>query len=80
MTFALYDPAKVITTRGKLVVTEWAADVGNDACGDGEGFFRPQFTADLIGEPTPSGPAVDPYDRGREDFGEGHECGTVTRT
>jgi hypothetical protein len=80
MTFALYDPAKVITTRGKLVVTQWAADAGNDACGERKGFFRPQFPADLIGEPTPSGPAVDPYDRSREAVGDDHECGTVTRT
>ncbi|MEU0087848.1 hypothetical protein [Streptomyces sp. NPDC006274] len=80
MTFALYDPAKVITTRGKLVVTQWAADVGNDACGEREGFFRPQFPSDLIGEPTPSGPAVDPYDRSREAVGVEDECGTVTRT
>ncbi|MEW2631231.1 hypothetical protein AB0903_06145 [Streptomyces sp. NPDC048389] len=80
MTFALYDPARVITTRGKLVVTQWAADVGNDACEERKGFFRPQFPADLVGEPTPSGPAVDPYDRSREAVGDDHECGTVTRT
>lgn len=80
MTFALYDPAKVVTTRGKLVVSEWAAHVGNDSCEDGKGFFRPRFTEDRVGEPTPSGPTVDPYDRSRENVGDDHECGTVTRT
>lgn len=80
ITFALYDPAAAATTKGRLQVLEWASDIGNDECGYGGGFLRPQFTADRIGEPDPSGPAVDPYDRSRE-LDEGpQECGTVTRT
>jgi hypothetical protein len=74
------DVAAAPATKGRLQVLEWASDTGNDECGYGGGFLRPQFTADRIGEPDPSGPAVDPYDRSRE-LDEGpQECGTVTRT
>ncbi|MFF3685681.1 hypothetical protein [Streptomyces sp. NPDC002187] len=80
LTFVLYDPAKVVSTQGKLNVLKWESSVGNSACGRDAGFYRPQFTEDLVGEPAPSGPAVDPYDRSRDLADMPQECGTVTRT
>ncbi|MGW7362266.1 hypothetical protein ACWGI8_02310 [Streptomyces sp. NPDC054841] len=83
MTFALYDPAKVVTTRGRLHVLRWEMTSGNSDCAkDGDGFLRPRFAEDLAGGAAPgaSGPAVDPYDRSQDLADLPQECGTVTRT
>ncbi|MFJ6635494.1 hypothetical protein ACIQMR_29475 [Streptomyces sp. NPDC091376] len=82
LTVALYDPAEVITTRGRLYVFRMDMNSGNSDCSkDGDGFLRPQFTEDLAGgAPEVSGPSVDPYDRSRDLDDLSQECGAVTRT
>ncbi|MET9426806.1 hypothetical protein [Streptomyces sp. NPDC003036] len=80
MTFALYDPAKIRTTPGKLYVLRWLESAGNDDCTrDADGFLHPQFASEL--PPTDAtGPEVDPYDRSTPLADRPEECGTVTRT
>ncbi|MEU7280400.1 hypothetical protein AB0A69_16670 [Streptomyces sp. NPDC045431] len=82
MTFALYDPAKIRTTPGKLYVLRWLESAGNDDCTrDGDGFLHPQFASELPPTPTEApGPSVDPYDRSKPLADRSEECGTVTRT
>ncbi|MGW4030230.1 hypothetical protein ACWEFL_13035 [Streptomyces sp. NPDC004838] len=82
MTFELYDPAKVVTTPGRLYVTRMDMSSGNAECGkDGEGFLRPQFLADRARSSSgAAGPTVDPYDRSKDLALLPQECGTVTRT
>lgn len=78
-TFALLDPARWETTRGRLQLRAYHSQWSNVECEAADGFLHPQFTADLPAGPQPTGPAVDPYDRSREIKGE-KACGTVTRS
>lgn len=82
MTFALYDPAKIMTTRGLLYVLRMDESAGNSDCArDGDGFLHPQFSEDLINAaPLPGGPEIDPYDRSKDLADLPKACGTVTRT
>ncbi|MFI2452255.1 hypothetical protein QRN89_20675 [Streptomyces chengbuensis] len=82
VTVTLHDPARTVTTPGRLVVVAWNTNTGNSDCArDGDGFLHPQFQEDMTGlTPGPSGPAVDPYDRSKDLGALPQECGTVTRT
>ncbi|MFF8607606.1 hypothetical protein ACF06X_16855 [Streptomyces sp. NPDC015346] len=82
MTFALHDPAKVVTTRGMLSVLRMEESAGNSDCARAaDGFLHPQFSEDLAGAaPHPGGPEIDPYDRSKDIGDLSHTCGTVTRT
>ncbi|MFF3464480.1 hypothetical protein [Streptomyces sp. NPDC002619] len=76
----LYDPNRYRVTPGKISVRHYDQDVGNSACDINDGFFHPQFASDAPTGPTPSGSAVDPYDRSRTlDPNRVDGCGTVTR-
>ncbi|WP_030959023.1 hypothetical protein [Streptomyces sp. NRRL S-378] len=78
-TFALLDPARWETTRGRLQLRAYHSEWSNVECEAADGFLHPQFTADLPAGPQPTGPAVDPYDRSRE-INDEKGCGTVTRS
>ncbi|MEV5968684.1 hypothetical protein [Streptomyces sp. NPDC051921] len=84
ITFSLADPAKYVSTKGKLFLYEWQANVGNDSCeAPLDGFLHPTFDSDLVDDPAapePSGPAVDPYDRSKDLDQLPQECGTSSRT
>ncbi|MEV3992073.1 hypothetical protein AB0J57_24500 [Streptomyces sp. NPDC049837] len=83
MTLALYDPAKIRTTPGKLYVLRMEASAGNDDCSrDGDGFLHPQFHSELVAgeDGGGTGRLVDPYDRSKPLDELSQECGTVTRT
>lgn len=79
--FDVVDSGQYTYTPGYLWVHQWESDSGNSACADTTGYFTPQFDdqAEPSG-PTPSGPAVDPYDRSKPLDATGTGCGTVTRT
>ncbi|MFG2337018.1 hypothetical protein [Streptomyces yangpuensis] len=78
-TFALLDPARWETTRGRLQLRAYHSEWSNVECEAADGFLHPQFAADVPAGPQPSGPAVDPYDRSR-DIKDEKACGTVTRS
>ncbi|MGW5420329.1 hypothetical protein [Streptomyces sp. NPDC003943] len=83
LTFSFADPARFRVTPGKLGVTDWDAQFGNNDCGrPGNGFLRPTFDEDraALPQPSQSGPAVDPYDRSKALDELPRECGTVTRS
>ncbi|MFI8518996.1 hypothetical protein ACIGEZ_14385 [Streptomyces sp. NPDC085481] len=84
ITFSMPDPEKFEVTKGKLSVSEWSSNVGNDDCGRPEdGFFHPTFDEDWTGDPAApeaSGPAVDPYDRSKDLDELPQECGRSSRT
>ncbi|MFJ9808287.1 hypothetical protein ACIRTB_08665 [Streptomyces sp. NPDC101158] len=84
ITFSVADPARFETTQGKLGVSAWRSNVGNDDCNRPEdGFFHPWFAEDRAADqasPEPSGPAVDPYDRSKDLDQLPRECGRVSRT
>ncbi|GAA3392095.1 hypothetical protein [Streptomyces roseoviridis] len=83
ITFSLADPARFEATPGRLGVSAWDSNVGNDDCdGPEDGYFHPTFTEDRYADPAapePSGPAVDPYDRSKDLDELPSACGTVTR-
>lgn len=83
MTLALYDPAKIRATPGKLNVVRMNESAGNDDCSRGDdGFLHPQFMSDLVAgeDGGGTGSEVDPYDRSKPLDEMSQECGTVTRT
>ncbi|MEU2245377.1 hypothetical protein [Streptomyces sp. NPDC019224] len=82
LTMSLRDPARWQATRGKLDLTEYAGEYSNSACGVYDGYFHPVFPDGGAAAAPATGPAVDPYGRGRAAGGaEDHEvCGTSTRT
>ncbi|MER7520181.1 hypothetical protein [Streptomyces sp. NPDC126499] len=83
ITFSMADPASFVATPGKLGVSAWDSNIGNDDCNRPEdGYFHPTFAEDGYAGPAapePSGPAVDPYDRSKDLDELPQECGTVTR-
>lgn len=82
ITFSLPDPDEYVVTKGKLSVSEWSANVGNDDCDHPvDGFYHPMFDEDLMALPDTgaSGPATDPYDRSKDLDELPQECGTSTR-
>ncbi|MEU2908819.1 hypothetical protein ACFYM3_08795 [Streptomyces massasporeus] len=77
----LADPARYQVTPGRLLVVEYDQEIGNSSCFVFDGYLHPEFSSSASAGSTPSGPAVDPYDRSRGvDDGDREECGTVTRT
>ncbi|MDO0932897.1 hypothetical protein QQY66_14775 [Streptomyces sp. DG2A-72] len=77
----LDDPSRYQVTPGKLGVQRYDQEIGNSACDVYDGFLHPGFDSDIPTGPSPSGSAVDPYDRSRTpDPNREEECGTVTRT
>ncbi|MFJ7176981.1 hypothetical protein ACIQXA_11360 [Streptomyces massasporeus] len=77
----LADPARYQVTPGRLLVVEYDQEIGNSSCFVFDGYLHPEFSSSSSASSTPSGPAVDPYDRSRGvDDGDREECGTVTRT
>ncbi|WP_377268646.1 hypothetical protein [Peterkaempfera sp. SMS 1(5)a] len=89
VTFELLNPQRYRVTRGTLPVMGWDSDLGNSACGIHDGFLHPQFNTDVDPQPsgsatpsiTPSGPAVDPYDRSKPvGTGRSAACGSLSRT
>ncbi|WP_225846742.1 hypothetical protein [Streptomyces sp. HPF1205] len=86
VTFQVVDPARYRRTPpGTLTVSHWDADIGNSACGIDDGRLHPEFasgpaTAVPSGAPTPSGPALDPYDRSKPIDDGRHGCGRLSRT
>ncbi|AEN11808.1 MULTISPECIES: hypothetical protein [unclassified Streptomyces] len=77
MTTAVFDPARWVSTRGKLSVLRTDRNVGNSACDVYDGFLHPTFPGDAPGT-APDGSAMDPYDR--SEWLDDDVCGTVTRT
>ncbi|SCD64809.1 hypothetical protein GA0115239_104953 [Streptomyces sp. BpilaLS-43] len=77
MTTAVFDPARWVSTRGKLSVLRTDQNVGNSACDVYDGFLHPTFPGDAPGT-APDGSAMDPYDR--SEWLDDDVCGTVTRT
>ncbi|RZU13129.1 hypothetical protein [Streptomyces sp. BK239] len=77
----LPDPAKYLTTPGKISVRNYRLDIGNSACDVHDGFLHPNFSTNGPTGPPPTGPTVDPYDRSK-DIAAGREggCGVVSRT
>ncbi|GGT32152.1 hypothetical protein [Streptomyces purpureus] len=83
ITFALPDPARYVVTKGSLSVVAWSSNAGNSACDrPAAGFFRPEFTEDLVADPDPGseGQVVDPYDRSKSLAALPQECATSSRT
>ncbi|MFE7898906.1 hypothetical protein ACFU3E_15575 [Streptomyces sp. NPDC057424] len=81
LTMELADPARYQVTPGRLLVVEYDQEIGNSSCFVYDGYLHPEFSSSASAGPTPSGPAVDPYDRSRDiDDGDREDCGTVTRT
>ncbi|GGY32329.1 hypothetical protein [Streptomyces xanthochromogenes] len=75
------DPSVVQSTPGKLWIARRDVDTGNSRCDIDNGFLNPEFADDTPSGPSPSGSAVDPYDRSRSlDADRSGACGTVTRT
>ncbi|WP_053696585.1 hypothetical protein [Streptomyces sp. NRRL F-5755] len=73
------DPARFRVTPGKLALTGYDSDFGNNACAVYDGFLHPQFP-DSRAAAEASGPATDPYDRSKELRDEkAGACGTVSR-
>lgn len=81
MTFALYDPARIRATPGKLYVLRMDESAGNDDCTRrATGFLHPEFSEDWAAEGPASGPESDPYDRTKDLDQEAKGCGRVSRT
>ncbi|MFJ4783112.1 hypothetical protein [Streptomyces sp. NPDC088794] len=77
----LPDPVHYNVTSGRLMVVKYDEDAGNSACDVNDGYLHPQFPSQApSASATPSGPAVDPYDRSRDIGKESGDCGTVSRT
>ncbi|MFJ6084103.1 hypothetical protein ACIQI8_22130 [Streptomyces sp. NPDC092369] len=77
----LPDPAHYNVTAGRLMVVKYDEDAGNSACDVNDGYLHPQFRSQApSASATPTGPAVDPYDRSRDIGKESGDCGTVSRT
>ncbi|MBL3670827.1 hypothetical protein JL475_33695 [Streptomyces sp. M2CJ-2] len=82
--FDSYNPNGLQVTAGKLWVTAYNVDIGNDDCRAPDGYLHPQFDSDLRASPPPAGPTVDPYDRSRDINAEDAQnpagtCGTGAR-
>ncbi|MFD8421246.1 hypothetical protein [Streptomyces sp. NPDC059466] len=78
------DPAKYQVTPGRLALLSYDENLSNSACFVYDGFLHPRFDSaapTASAEATPSGPAIDPYDRSRElDHSDTESCGAVSRT
>ncbi|MEU0035383.1 hypothetical protein [Streptomyces sp. NPDC006333] len=79
------DPTKYQVTPGKLALLAYDEDLSNSACFVYDGFLHPQFDSAAPTGATPSGPAVDPYDRSRplhhsDSDSDSASCGSVSRT
>ncbi|MFG3285013.1 hypothetical protein [Streptomyces sp. NPDC048111] len=77
----LADPAHKQATAGKLWIVRYDVDTANSACGVHDGYLHPEFADETPTGPSPSGSAIDPYDRSRAlspDRPEG--CGLISRS
>ncbi|MGW2862683.1 hypothetical protein [Streptomyces sp. NPDC001205] len=75
------DPSVMRSTAGKLWITNYDVDIANSQCAVYDGYLHPEFADETPSGPSPSGSALDPYDRSRDlkrDRPEG--CGLVSRT
>ncbi|KAB1988690.1 hypothetical protein [Streptomyces triticiradicis] len=75
------NPRKFRVTPGKVTVRRYDQEIGNSACYVHDGFLHPLFDSTAPTSASPTGPAVDPYDRSRDlrDSPTG-DCGTLSRT
>ncbi len=86
--FRFYDPARYRNSSKKINFAKIDSQFGNSACYSDDGFYHPQFdqfeAPRLPGDPQPTGPTRDPYDRSRplteSGPGESPECGTTSRS
>ncbi|MFI0965303.1 hypothetical protein ACH4S8_28480 [Streptomyces sp. NPDC021080] len=78
---AFLDPRKYRVTPGKVTISYYTQEIGNSACDVHDGFLHPQFDSAAPAGATPTGPAIDPYDRSH-DLSNSPEkgCGTLSRT
>ncbi|MEH0419071.1 hypothetical protein [Streptomyces sp. B21-083] len=75
----LYDPAKYQVTPGRISIANYDSSLGNSACDVYDGYLHPGFDSDADSTgASPTGPAVDPYDRSGEV--DTKSCGIVTRS
>ncbi|MFG2475300.1 hypothetical protein [Streptomyces fagopyri] len=78
------DPTKYRVTPGRLALLAYDANLSNSACFVYDGFLHPRFHSaapSASADATPSGPAIDPYDRSRElRHSDTLSCGSVSRT
>ncbi|MDH6698821.1 hypothetical protein [Streptomyces sp. MAA16] len=76
------DPERYRATPGLLTLLRYDEDAGNSTCDVHDGYLHPEFPSRNGGPAgaTPSGRAIDPYDRSREIGKDGHACGTLSRT
>ncbi|WP_340559112.1 hypothetical protein [Streptomyces sp. GSL17-111] len=75
------DPAHWEGTEGTLWLLEYNMEVGNSSCSVYDGLLHPTFDSERLGDPAPTGPTADPYDRSDSlaEDGLGEECGVVSR-
>ncbi|MFF4556503.1 hypothetical protein [Streptomyces sp. NPDC001422] len=75
----LSDPRKVRVTPGKVLIVKYGAEYST--CDVHDGFLHPHFGSAHSAGPTPTGPAVDPYDRSRAVGSSAADgCGRLSRT
>ncbi|MFE5143791.1 hypothetical protein ACFRDV_40265 [Streptomyces fagopyri] len=78
------DPTKYRVTPGRLALLAYDENLSNSACFVYDGFLHPRFDSaapTASAGATPSGPAIDPYDRSRGlHHSDGESCGSVSRT
>jgi hypothetical protein len=78
------NPHKWQHTPGTFFIQAWNPDIGNTACGVDNGFVNPEFPEEAPLDPrtgeSPTGPAVDPYDRSKVPDPKRAGCGTLSRT
>ncbi|MET9363300.1 hypothetical protein ABZX93_20625 [Streptomyces sp. NPDC006632] len=73
-------PAGEASTGGRLWIGAYDENIANSACDVHDGYVHPQF-GDAPAGPSPSGSAVDPYDRSKQLDAERQKgCGVVSRT
>lgn len=78
---AFLDPGKYRVTPGRVTIGHYTQEIGNSACDVHDGFLHPRFDSTAPAGASPTGPAVDPYDRSRDLLESPTKgCGTVSRT
>ncbi|WP_431784299.1 hypothetical protein [Streptomyces chumphonensis] len=76
------DPARWQATEGTLWIANVFMEYGNSSCSVYDGLLHPTFDSERMGDPAPTGPTADPYDRSESLGGEdglNEECGVVSR-
>ncbi|MFF5333424.1 hypothetical protein [Streptomyces sp. NPDC013181] len=81
LTTSMLDPAEWQATRGRIGLYRYDNEFGNSACDVRDGYYHPEFGDGLPTGTPATGPAKDPYDRGRRLAGEDDgRCWAVSRT